>query len=258
MTRIELNGVSLSFRLTPPGGLSIKDWVINGFRAPPGCTIVVDALKNLTLSINDGDRLGIVGHNGAGKSTLLKLLAGVYRPTEGTAHIRGKVCSLFDLALGFEWEANGWENIKFRGYLQRETPQSIRAKTQEIAEFSELGEALERPIKYYSSGMLVRLAFAIATAIDPEILLLDEILAAGDIAFQKKAKKRIQELINRARVMVLVTHDLASLVNLCNRAVWLEKGQVRMLGEPMAVAQAYSASMGRTFSESDVTYANSE
>lgn len=247
MTRIDLEGVSLTFRVMPPGGLSLKDWFLNGFRHAKGTIIKVPALKNIDLKINDGDRLGVIGHNGAGKSTFLKMLARVYRPTKGTARITGKICSLFDLALGFEMEASGWENIKFRGYLQRETPKSIEEKKQSIADFSELGDALERPIKYYSSGMLVRLAFAISTAIDPEILLLDEVLSAGDINFQKKAQKRIEELINRARVMVFVTHDLNSLVRLCNRALWLEHGQVKMLGEPLAVAQAYSASMGRQF-----------
>ncbi len=254
MTRIDLEGVSLTFRVMPPGGMSLKDWVINGFRHPKGTIIKVPALKNIDLKVNDGERLGVIGHNGAGKSTFLKMLARVYRPTKGTARISGRICSLFDLALGFEMEASGWDNIKFRGYLQRETPKSIEDKKQSIADFTELGdETLRRPIKYYSNGMLVRLAFAISTAIDPEILLLDEVLSAGDINFQKKAQKRIEELINRARVMVLVTHDLGSLVRLCNKALWLEHGQIKMLGDPLAVAHAYSASMGRPFVPPEIT-----
>ena len=139
---------------------------------------VVPALHDVSFVLRPGDRLGIIGRNGAGKSTLLKLLAGIYPPTSGRRHVEGRISSLFEIALGFEMEASGWENIMYRGYLQGETPRHIRAKIQPIAEFSELGEFLNMPVRYYSAGMMVRLAFSIATAIEPEILIVDEVLSA--------------------------------------------------------------------------------
>src|SRR5262249_49566117 len=151
----------------------------------------------------EGERVGVLGHNGAGKSTLLKLLAGVYPPTRGRRVVEGQISSLFDIALGFEIEATGWDNIRYRGYLQGETPDSIGEKMQPIADFSELGEFLNVPVRYYSAGMMVRLAFSIATAIDPEVLLVDEVLGAGDLAFQAKARQRMKEMIERARLLVL-------------------------------------------------------
>ncbi len=208
-------------------------------RLPTGM-IEVQALKNLNLEIREGERIGIIGHNGAGKSTLLKVLAGIYSPTEGNITVEGNISSLFDLALGFEQEASGWENIYYRGYLQGETPQSIRPKMQPIAEFSELGHFLDMPVRYYSAGMKVRLAFAIATAIDPEILLVDEVLSVGDMAFQEKARQRMREMMSRARLIVMVSHELRSIQSLCQRVVWMDHGNIRMVGEPDEVIKAYT------------------
>src|SRR5262249_1551943 len=156
--------------------------------------VQIHALSGVSLSARDGDRLGIIGHNGAGKSTLLKTLAGIYPPSTGTVDIQGKICSLFDITLGFEHEANGWANILYRAYLQGETPRTRRKeKVNAIAEFSELGDFLRLPVRNYSSGMMMRLAFAVATSIEPEVLLVDEVLGVGDLAFQKKAKARVEE-----------------------------------------------------------------
>jgi ABC-type polysaccharide/polyol phosphate transport system ATPase subunit len=246
MARIVLENVNLTFRVNRRGRRSLKDWVINGFRFPPDSRIEVRAVQDFSLSLEEGHRIGVIGHNGAGKSTLLRILAGVYQPTTGTRIAEGKICSLFDLALGFEDEATGWENILYRGYMQRETPASIRAKQKDIAEFSELGEALDMPVRCYSAGMRVRLAFSIATSIEPEILLLDEVLSAGDIAFQAKARQRMQQLIKRAQLMVLVTHDLESLNNFCDRILWMDHGKIRMLGEPNATIKAYKQFMTPT------------
>jgi ABC-type polysaccharide/polyol phosphate transport system ATPase subunit len=239
MARIELDGAGIVFQVHKGGRPSLKDVVLQGFRRRRGSIIEVRALEDVSFRVDEGERLGVIGHNGAGKSTLLKLLAGVYRPTSGSRVVEGRVCSLFDLALGFEIDATGWENIHYRGYLQRETPRSIRAKVQAIAEFSELGDALDMPIRYYSAGMLVRLAFSIATSIEPEILLLDEVLGAGDLAFQDKAKRRMQELIHKARLMVLVSHDLTTLPRLCDRVLWLDHGRVRQVGPAQRVIDAY-------------------
>src|SRR5205809_1779804 len=185
MARIELDGVSLTFRVRQDSkGLTWKDWVLGlvSRRARPH--IEIRALQDVSFEVARGERVGIVGHNGAGKSTLLKLLAGIYPPTAGRRVVEGQISSLFDIALGFELDANGWENISYRGYLQGETPRSLRDKIPSIADFSELGHFLDMPVRYYSAGMKVRLAFSIATAIEPEVLLVDEVLSVGDMAFQ--------------------------------------------------------------------------
>jgi ABC-type polysaccharide/polyol phosphate transport system ATPase subunit len=213
------------------------------FRKSVNPYMEVRALSNVNLTIREGDRLGIVGHNGAGKSTMLKLLAGVYPPTAGRRFVNGQVSSLFDLQLGFEPEASGWENIAYRGYLQGETPKTIKTKLQEIADFSELGEFLNTPVRHYSSGMLVRLAFSVASAIDPEILLVDEVLSAGDMAFQKKCRQRMEEMISKAHLIVMVSHDLESLSQFCNRAIWLDHGQIRGAGTTDAVIAEYTDAM---------------
>jgi ABC-type polysaccharide/polyol phosphate transport system ATPase subunit len=146
---------------------------------------------------------------------------------------------LFDITLGFEADASGWENIYFRSYLQGETPQSIKGKVQEIADFSELGEFLDMPVRYYSAGMMIRLAFAVATAIEPEILIVDEVLAVGDLAFQQKATNRIRAMMAQARLMVIVSHDLDRLKQLCSRVIWMDHGSVKLDGAPADVVTAY-------------------
>lgn len=242
MAHITLDNLSLTFRVRQRRRIALKDFLLHRmFLQSVNPVMEVHALRNVNLEVREGDRLGIVGHNGAGKSTLLKTLAGVYPPTGGRRIVDGQVSSLFDLTLGFEPDASGWENIAFRGYLQGETPKSIRAKMQAIAEFSELGDFLNTPVRYYSSGMTVRLAFSIATAIEPEILLVDEVLSAGDLAFQKKAQSRMREMISKARLIVMVSHDLGSLEKFCNKAVWLDHGQVQQIGPTTEVLAAYTS-----------------
>jgi ABC-type polysaccharide/polyol phosphate transport system ATPase subunit len=174
---------------------------------------------------------------------LLKLIAGIYPPSSGRIGIDGKISSMLDLGAGIEGEASGWDNIAYRCYLQGDQPADVRAKRQAIAEFTELGDALHRPVRYYSDGMRVRLLFAIATSVEPQILLLDEILGAGDMAFQEKARKRMDDLINRARLILLTSHDLASLRRLCSRVVWLHRGQVVRDGAPANVIRQYQEHM---------------
>jgi ABC-type polysaccharide/polyol phosphate transport system ATPase subunit len=240
MSLIQLDDVGLRFRVRRFGRISLKEYLLQGvFRRSKQNTFEVQALENLTLTVAEGDRLGIIGHNGAGKSTLLKLLAGIYPPTSGRRQVRGRVSALFDIALGFEQEASGWENIAYRGYLQGETPRSIRGKVQPIADFSELGDFLNMPVRYYSAGMMVRLAFSIATTIEPEILLVDEMLSAGDMAFQTKARERMRTLMSSARAVIVVSHDLHSLELLCDRVLWLDHGRVRLAGPTKEVIEAY-------------------
>jgi ABC-type polysaccharide/polyol phosphate transport system ATPase subunit len=240
MAEITLKDVHLTFTLRKRGSTSIKDAILRSLTGRAGSPApTVHALRGLNLELRQGDRLGIVGHNGAGKSTLLRVLAGVYRPTAGILRVRGRISSLFELNLGFDEDANGWENIRYRGYLLRESPRKLEQKIASIAEFSELGEALDRPIRYYSAGMLVRLAFAISTAIEPEILLVDEILAAGDLAFVEKARQRMNELMQQSSILVLVSHALKSIEQMCNKAIWMEQGQIRQSGSPEEIVAAY-------------------
>jgi ABC-type polysaccharide/polyol phosphate transport system ATPase subunit len=240
MNLIELNDVSLHFHVRRQGRTSLKDYLLHGlFRGGKQNVLEVKALEHIDLAVEQGERVGIIGHNGAGKSTLLKLLAGVYPPTSGTRMVTGRVSSLFDISLGFEPEASGWDNIRYRSYLQGETPKTVQSRLQAIAEFSELGEFLDMPVRYYSSGMLVRLAFSVATAIEPEILIVDEVLSAGDHSFQVKAKQRMQALISNAQAVVVVSHDVVSLRELCRRIIWLDHGRVRMSGPAGEVVHAY-------------------
>jgi|SRR5579872_6723406 len=244
MTSIDLKDVSLIFRVRQNRRIPLKDFIVKQmFRKSVNPIMEVRALANINLAIREGDRLGIVGHNGAGKSSMLKLLAGIYPPTSGTRAIQGQVSSLFDLQLGFEPDASGWENIAYRGYLQGETPKTLRSKMEEIAEFTELGEFLNNPVRHYSSGMLVRLAFSVASAIDPEILLVDEVLSAGDMAFQKKCRQRMIEMITKARLIVMVSHDTDALANFCNRGLWLDHGQIRLAAPIDETIAAYTKAM---------------
>jgi ABC-type polysaccharide/polyol phosphate transport system ATPase subunit len=241
MARIELDDVSLTFRVRQHRRRTLKEFLLKQMfrRSASNSLIEVRALQNVTLHIQEGDRVGIIGHNGAGKSTLLKLLAGIYPPSAGRLRVDGRVSSLFELAMGFEWDGTGWENISYRCYLQGETRATVRAKQQAIAEFSELGEFLNMPLRYYSAGMMVRLAFSIATAIEPEILLLDEVLGAGDLSFQQKARQRLLDMMSRARLILLVSHDLKALPQMCERTIWMDHGQVRQVGPTAEVVDAY-------------------
>ena len=199
----------------------------------------VHALQGISFSISEGERVGVIGHNGAGKSTLLKAIAGIYPITSGEIEVEGHIQSLFDLSVGFEIDATGRENIEYRGLLLGETPRSIAEKTQDIIEFSELGDFINYPIKSYSSGMIVRLAFSISTMVAGDILLLDEVFGAGDARFMQKAKTRITSLVESAKILIFVSHDMSAIKEMCNRVVWLDHGCVKMDGHTDDVIEAY-------------------
>ena len=248
MGRIELNHVSLTFRVRQQKEKnSLKDMMLRRILGRPVNPMVeVRALQDVSLSVRGGERLGILGHNGAGKSTLLKLLAGIYPPTSGRRRVIGQISSLFDISLGFEGDSTGWENIYYRSFLQGETPRSVNAKIKEIADFTELGDYLHIPVRYYSAGMMVRLAFSIATAVKPEILLIDEVLGVGDQAFQDKARQRMSEMMAQAELIVVVSHDLHSLVRMCDRGLWMQQGRVLADGPITEVADRYTRSLQAT------------
>jgi ABC-type polysaccharide/polyol phosphate transport system ATPase subunit len=203
--------------------------------------ITVRALDQVTLNFEHGDRVGLVGHNGAGKSTLLRVLAGVYEPTSGRIAMDGSVSPLFNSSPGLDPEDTGYENIMTCGLFLGMTRDEIVRKTPDIEQFSELGEYLSLPCKTYSSGMLTRLGFAIATAIDPEILILDEGLGAGDARFAERAGKRIDSLVARSSIMVLASHANSLIESMCNKAVLMDSGCIKAVGPVGEVLETYAA-----------------
>jgi len=242
MSFIRLNQVDLEYPVRENQTRSLKELVLEGVfrrRSTSNKIRIVRALQKVTFSIGDGERVGIIGFNGAGKSTLLRTIAGIYPIARGSIDVDGSICSLFDISIGFEHDATGWENIKLRSYLQGETPQSLQSKIQEIADFSELGTFLDLPLRCYSTGMTMRLAFAVATSSHPDILLVDEVFSTGDLAFQKKAEGRMLDLMSRAKIAVMVGHDLKFLEEFCTRLIWMDKGQVHMDGATHHVIKAY-------------------
>ncbi len=201
---------------------------------------MITALNNVNLRIKRGERVGLIGLNGAGKSTLLKVMAQIYRPTRGICITQGNICPLFEFATGFEMDLTGWHNIRIRGMLLGMSRNELDEKIKEIAQFTELGDFLNYPVRTYSAGMFIRLAFAVSTAIDPEILLLDEVMGAGDAAFAKKAQDRINQFIDKGQIMIFSSHSFDLLQKFCERTIWLQKGVVMADGPTEAVWKEYS------------------
>ena len=225
---VELNDVSLRFVNYADKQYSLKraalDLILR--REPAAPSSEFSALRDMSFQIKTGDRIAIVGGNGAGKSTLLRLLARIYPPTFGYIHIRGNVAPLIEMGAGFNPELSGLDNILFNGALLGFSKSQMQDKVDQIHDFTGLREFADMPLKYYSSGMYMRLAFAIATEVHPDILLIDESLGVGDAAFQEKAKARLRSLFDRSQAVVLVSHDLASLRELCTRGLWIKQGQL--------------------------------
>lgn len=244
MAKILLRKASVDIPIFNANGRSLTSRLLEvatGGRldADPEGRVVVRALNNLSLELVDGDRLGVVGHNGAGKSTLLRVLSRVFVPTIGSAEIEGSVGSLIDISLGINPEATGLENIFLRGTLLGLGKSQIRSSLDEIVEFSELGKFIEMPVRTYSSGMQLRLAFAISTVIKPEILLMDEWLSVGDEGFREKATNRLSEVIDATKILVLASHSKDLLERSTNKVLWLEHGKVKQFGETSTVLSAY-------------------
>jgi lipopolysaccharide transport system ATP-binding protein len=240
---VELKSVTLTFP-APKG--SLRDRISRAFGVLPVDEMprAVTALRDVAIKIERGERVGIIGFNGAGKTTLLKVMCGIYAPTAGRVVVEGDIACLFELATGFEMEATGWENILTRGLLLGLSRVEIRDRMRNIAEFTELGSALDRPLKTYSAGMFVRLAFAVSTAISPDVLLLDEVIAAGDVRFHEKARRRLEEMVQRASILVLVSHSMETVRQMCRRAIWLNEGTVQQDGPADEVTAAYERDAG--------------
>jgi len=243
MTAIVLDSVTVEFPLYSALGRSAKNRLLRlgsaGRVAADRGRVFVRALNAISLDLRDGDRVGLIGRNGAGKSTLLRVMSGIYEPPRGTIRIEGKIAALLDMQLGMDPEASGYENIVMRGLFLGLSPQEIESRIAEIEAFTELGEHLALPLRTYSSGMSIRLAFAISTCVEPEILLLDEIMAAGDVHFMAKAQRRLNELMGRARILVMASHTNDAVLEMCNKAVLLHEGRIAMLGAPRDVIDAY-------------------
>ncbi len=238
MAHISAKGVCVEFPIWSPSRRSLKSAVLRattgGRLARETSTwVVIQALNELSFEFSRGDRVGLVGHNGSGKTTLLRVLTGIYEPVRGQLDVTGRISSLLDLSLGMDHEATGYENIVLRGVLMGLSPSAIEGKVDEIAEFSELGDYLSMPIRTYSSGMLLRLAFSVSTSIAPEILLLDEWLSVGDAGFREKAEQRLLELIESSAIVVLASHDVNLIRRFCSRTLRLEHGRI-VSEEPVA------------------------
>jgi lipopolysaccharide transport system ATP-binding protein len=230
MALISLKNVSVSFPIYGAGSASFKKTLaasVTGgrFGKETGVT-VVQALHDITLELKSGDRLGLLGHNGAGKSTLLRTLAGVYEPSSGDFIRQGTVASLIDPSLGIEPDASGVENIMLRGLVMGMSRKQIEALTPEICEFSGLGEYVNMPVRTYSTGMLMRLAFSISTSVQADILLMDEWLSVGDADFTEKAEKRMQDVVSKSGILVLASHSPELIARECNKVIYLEHGRV--------------------------------
>lgn len=241
MAHIELIDVSLVYPIYGTHSRSLKMSVLQaatgGKFLKDKPTVAVQALETINFRLDNGDRLGLIGHNGAGKTTLLKVLASIYQPTSGKLHVSGKLNSLFDIMVGMDHGLTGYENIMLRGLILGLSKKQIASLTSEIEEFAELGEFLHLPLSSYSSGMLVRLGFAIITSISSEILLIDEVVSVGDARFIERAKERITSLIDQSHILVLSTHDHEVIKTFCNKVLWLEQGKIKMFGSTEDVFQ---------------------
>jgi lipopolysaccharide transport system ATP-binding protein len=244
MTKIVFRDVSIAFPIFNATGRSLTSSLLKVatgglLDSDPNGRVMVRALSGINLEIKEGERIGLVGHNGAGKSTMLRALSGVYAPSKGSVEIDGRIGSLIDISLGINLEASGRENIFIRGALLGLTKSEIQNRFAEIVEFSELGEFIEMPVRTYSSGMHLRLAFAVSTIVRPEILLMDEWLSVGDESFKHKAETRLAELVSTTKILVIASHSRELIASTCDRVIWLEHGQVKMDGPTSEVAPIY-------------------
>lgn len=238
-TMIEVNDVTMRFRMNSDRIMSLKEFVTTALRGKLEYQEFT-ALDHVSFQVERGETLGLIGRNGAGKSTMLKVISGILKPTAGSVACRGNVVPMLELGSGFDMDLTGRENIFLNGAILGYSEAFLLEKYDEIVDFSELGSFIETPIRNYSSGMLARLAFSIATVVKPEILIVDEILSVGDVAFQEKSRKRMMELMGGGTTVLFVSHNIEQIREMCQRVVWLEQGKVKMQGESNEVCSTYA------------------
>ena len=238
---IRLQNLSVRYRLIRERRRTFQSHIINYLKGKRIEIETLRALKEISLEIPEGESLGIIGHNGAGKSTLLKVISGVIKPVEGDIEVRGRIAPLIELTAGFDPELTGRENIYLNAAILGFSRKEIESKIDRIIEFSELQEFIDSPLKNYSSGMVSRLGFSIATEVDPDILIIDEVLAVGDASFKKKSMERILEFRNKGITIIFVSHNMEEISSLCSKVSWLDHGSIKMTGEPGAVIEAYES-----------------
>jgi ABC-2 type transport system ATP-binding protein len=238
---IQIQNVSVTYRVIKERKRSFQSYIINYLKGKRIRAETLWALRNISLDVRRGESLGIIGHNGAGKSTLLKVISGVIKPVEGKIRVNGNIAPLIELSAGFDDELTGRENIflsaSILGFSKRETEE----KYDNIIDFSELKDFINAPLKSYSSGMIARLGFSIATEVYPDILIIDEILAVGDAHFKQKSKERISEFRKKGITILFVSHNMEEIHNLCDRVLWLDHGDIRMLGDPVRIINEYES-----------------
>ncbi|MGI8812616.1 MAG: ABC transporter ATP-binding protein [Pyrinomonadaceae bacterium] len=251
MRAVHAENISKLYYLGERAPNSLRDAIgkIASFARKPDDAHKLWALRDLTFDVADGETVGIIGHNGAGKSTLLKILSRITKPTSGRAEIRGRVGSLLEVGTGFHKELTGRENIFLNGAILGMKRTEILARFDEIVAFSEIEKFLDTPVKHYSSGMYMRLAFSVAAHLEPEVLIVDEVLAVGDVGFQKKCLSKMREVGASGRTVLFVSHDMSAITRLCERAIWLEHGRMRVDGEATDVVSAYLHEQSQTGSE---------
>lgn len=237
-TIIEVNDVTMRFHMNLDKILSLKEFVtrkLSGKLAYQDFT----ALEHVSFSVRRGETFGLIGRNGAGKSTMLKVISGILKPTEGSVVCKGNVVPMLELGSGFDMDLTGRENIFLNGAILGYSEEFLKGKYDEIVAFSELEQFIEAPIRNYSSGMLARLAFSVASVVKPEVLIVDEILAVGDAAFQEKSRERMMELMGGGTTVLFVSHNIEQIREMCSRVVWLEHGRVKMIGKAEELCNAY-------------------
>jgi ABC-type polysaccharide/polyol phosphate transport system ATPase subunit len=237
---IEFRDVSLQFRVQVEGRVaSLKEWIIRQATGKRGPHSVVQALDGVSFKVERGEAIGVIGRNGAGKSTLLRIAAGILKPSTGSAVVRGRIAPVIELGIGFEQELTGRENIVFNGALLGRSQQEMNNRMDEIVDFAELDAFIDQPIRTYSTGMVARLAFAVATTVNAQVLLLDEVLSVGDERFKRKCQLRMEEFRTRGISILFVSHDLGAVESLCDRAMWIAEGKIRSESETAAVVADY-------------------
>jgi ABC-2 type transport system ATP-binding protein/lipopolysaccharide transport system ATP-binding protein len=237
-TMIEINDVTMRFRMNSDRIMSLKEFVTTALRGKLEYQEFT-ALDHVSLKVKKGETLGLIGRNGAGKSTMLKVISGILKPTSGSVICRGNVVPMLELGSGFDFDLTGRENIFLNGAILGYSEEFLLEKYDEIVAFSELGDFINTPIRNYSSGMLARLAFSIATVVKPEVLIVDEILSVGDAAFQEKSRARMIELMGGGTTVLFVSHSIGQIREMCRHVVWLERGQVKMFGLADEVCDSY-------------------